>query len=162
MINSTDPNLQSSISHATTARDVWLDLEETFAKTNVPHIHQLWDTVCMTQQEPHMSVIDFYTNFKAFIDELGELQPLSQCNCGASKELAQREQDQQVHLFLGSLDNERFGNVKGTLLNTDPLPTLRLVFDHVLRWEAQLTAEKDREPRMDARTNNFSCQRKEP
>lgn len=42
IINSTDPSLHGSISHATTARDVWLDLEERFAQTNAPRIHQLW------------------------------------------------------------------------------------------------------------------------
>lgn len=125
IINSCDSTLHSSISHATTARDVWLDLEERFAQTNAPRIHQLWRTLCMLQQEPHTTITEFYTNFKSLIDELGELQPLPQCKCGASKELAQREQDQQVHLFLGGLDNDRFGQVKGTLLNTDPLPSLR-------------------------------------
>lgn len=79
-----------------------------------------------------MSVTDLYTNFKSLLDELCELQQLPQCNCGASKELAQREQDQYVHLFLVSLDNEHFGHVKGTILNTDPLPSLRRVFNHVL------------------------------
>lgn len=149
IINSTDPSLHNSISHATTARDVWLDLEERFSQTNAPRIQQLWRTICMTQQEPNMSVTDFYTKFKALMDEMGELQPLPLCKCGASRELAQREQDQQVPLFLGSLDNERFGNVKGTLLNTDPL---RRVFNHVLREEARITAEKEREPRVDAGT----------
>ncbi|RDY00639.1 hypothetical protein CR513_16161, partial [Mucuna pruriens] len=43
IINSTlhDPSLHGSISHATTAKNVWLDLEECFSQTNVPCIHQL-------------------------------------------------------------------------------------------------------------------------
>jgi hypothetical protein len=31
IINATDPKLHSSISHASTAREIWLDLEERFA-----------------------------------------------------------------------------------------------------------------------------------
>nr|KYP37477.1 hypothetical protein KK1_041322 [Cajanus cajan] len=41
IINSTDPTLHRSISYATTIRDVWLDLEERFAQTNAPRVHQL-------------------------------------------------------------------------------------------------------------------------
>lgn len=92
---------------------------------------------------------DFYTSFKSLIDELSELHPLPQRNCGAVKKLSQREQDQYVHLFLGSLDNERFGHVKFTILNADPLPTLRWDFNHILREEARFLAEKEREPKLE-------------
>ncbi|KAJ1405584.1 Gag-polypeptide of LTR copia-type [Sesbania bispinosa] len=150
IINSTDPTLHGSISYATTARDVWLDLEERFAHTNAPRVHQLWCALCLMQHDSHLSVTNFYTKFKSLLDKLGELQPLPQCNCGASKELAQREQDQHVHLFLGSLDNDRFGHIKGTILNKDPLPSLRRVFNHVLREEARVAAEKGREPKLES------------
>ncbi|XP_020229969.1 uncharacterized protein LOC109810814 [Cajanus cajan] len=50
-------------------------------------------------------------------DELAKLQPLPECTCGASKELAQQEEEQRVHLFLGGIDNERYHHVKGTLLS---------------------------------------------
>ncbi|KAJ1430349.1 Zinc finger, CCHC-type [Sesbania bispinosa] len=125
IINSTNPSLHGSISHATTARDVWLDLEERFAQTNAPRIHQLWRSLCLMEQEPDVSVTEFYTKFKTLVDELNEQQPLPKCTCGASKEMNQREEDQCVHLFLGSLDNERFAHVKANILNTDPLPSLR-------------------------------------
>ena len=39
--NAVDPVLHGSISHASTARDIWEDLEEHFAQTNAPRIHQL-------------------------------------------------------------------------------------------------------------------------
>ncbi|KAJ1380798.1 Gag-polypeptide of LTR copia-type [Sesbania bispinosa] len=75
-------------------------------------------------QEPIMIVTDFYTKFKSLLDELGDFQPLPECTCGASKELAQREEEQHIHLFLGGIDNDRYHNVKGTILNVDPLPPL--------------------------------------
>ncbi|KAJ1419535.1 Gag-polypeptide of LTR copia-type [Sesbania bispinosa] len=56
IINSTDATLHGSISHATTARDVWIDLEERFAQTNAPRMHQLWHALNLIQQEPNMSV----------------------------------------------------------------------------------------------------------
>ncbi|KAJ1384093.1 Gag-polypeptide of LTR copia-type [Sesbania bispinosa] len=128
----------------------WEKVDSMVAQTNAPRVHQLWRALCLMQQDSHLSVTDFYTKFKSLLDELGELQSLPQCSCGASKELAQREQDQHVHLFLGSLDNDRFGHIKGTILNTDPLPSLRRVFNHVLREEARVAAEKDREPKLES------------
>lgn len=39
IINAIDPNLHGSISHASTAREIWIDLEERFAQINTPRIH---------------------------------------------------------------------------------------------------------------------------
>lgn len=36
-----------------------------------------------------------------------------------------REEENRVHLFLGSLDSEQFTHVKATILNTEPLASLR-------------------------------------
>nr|KYP43829.1 hypothetical protein KK1_034699 [Cajanus cajan] len=133
IINSTDSTLHGNISHETTIKDVWLDLEERFSQTNAPHIHQLWRTLCLIQQEPNATVTKYYTKFKSLLDELSEFQPLPKCTCGASKNLAQREADQNVHLFLGGIENDIYNRVKAIILNIDPLPSLRKVFNHVLR-----------------------------
>ncbi|KAJ1383102.1 Zinc finger, CCHC-type superfamily, partial [Sesbania bispinosa] len=152
IINSTDPTLHGSISHATTAREVWLDLEERFAQASAPRIHQLWRNLCLMRQEPDMTVTEFYTNFKILWDELSKLQPYPECTCGATKELAQREEEHRVHLFHGSLDSDRFAHAKGTILNTDPLPSLRRTFNHMLRDEARVTTERGRDTRQEAGT----------
>ncbi|GAU44486.1 hypothetical protein TSUD_12970 [Trifolium subterraneum] len=144
IINAVDPVLHGSISHASTARDIWEDLEERFAQTNAPRIHQLWRMLCLMEHEPDMAVTEYYTKFKSLLDELGELQPLPECTCGASKEILKREESQHVHLFLGSLNNERFEHVKATVLNSEPLPPLRRVFNHILREEARITSERDK------------------
>ncbi|XP_020209005.1 uncharacterized protein LOC109793936 [Cajanus cajan] len=150
IINSTNPSLHRSISNATTGRDVWLDLEERFAQTNAPRIHQLWRSLCLMEQEHDTSMTKFYTKFKTLIDELNEQHPLPECTCRASKELIQREEDHHVHLFLGCLDNERFAHVKATILNTDPLPSLRHTFNFILREEARFTAEKEKNNKVES------------
>lgn len=94
IINATDPSLHGSMSHGSTARDIWLDLEERFAQLNAPRIHQLWSMLCMMEKEADMSVTDYYTKFKSLSDELDELQPLPECSCGALKQLTQREEEQ--------------------------------------------------------------------
>ncbi|XP_050909239.1 uncharacterized protein LOC127123015 [Lathyrus oleraceus] len=92
IINVVDPVLHGSISHASTARDRWEDLEKRFAQTNAPRIHQLWRMLCLMEHEPNMTVTEYYTKFKSLLDELGELQPLPECTCGASKEILKREE----------------------------------------------------------------------
>lgn len=150
IINSTDPSLHGSISHASTAKDVWLDLEERFAQTNAPRIHQLWRTLCLMQKQSDVTVTEFYTQFKSLLDELDELQPLPECSCGASKQLIQREEDRRVHLFLGGFDNEQYAHVKATILNSEPMPPLRRVFNHIQREESRFAAEKEREVKIES------------
>ncbi|GAU34434.1 hypothetical protein TSUD_393870 [Trifolium subterraneum] len=145
IINSTDPSLHGSISHASTAKDVWIDLEERFAQTNAPRIHQLWRTLCLMQKQSDVTVTEFYTQFKSILDELDELQPLPECSCGTSKLLIQREEDRRVHLFLGGFDSEEYAHVKATILNSEPMPSLRRVFNHIQREESRLAAEKEKE-----------------
>lgn len=87
---------------------------------------------------------DFYTQFKSYLDELSELQPLPECTCGASKELMKREEENRVQLFLGRLDSDQYAHVKATILNIEPLPSLRTTFNHLLREESRFQAEKER------------------
>ncbi|KAJ1383148.1 gag-polypeptide of LTR copia-type [Sesbania bispinosa] len=149
IINSTDATLHGSISHTTTARDVWIDLEGRFAQTNAPRVHQLWRALNLIQQESNMSVTEYYNKFKSLTDELGEMQPLPQCKCGASKEITKRDKENHVHLFLGGLDADRFAQIKGTILNTDPLPSVKRVFNHILREESEILIDKSREVKVD-------------
>jgi hypothetical protein len=159
IINSTDPSLHGSISHASTAKDVWLDLEERFAQTNAPCIHQLWRTLCLMQKQSDVTVTEFYTQFKSILDELDELQPLPECSCGTSKLLIQREEDRRVHLFLGGFDNEEYAHVKATILNSEPMPSLRRVFNQIQREESRLAAEKEREIKVESGAAFYSSKR---
>nr|KYP53176.1 hypothetical protein KK1_024801 [Cajanus cajan] len=96
------------------------------------------------EKEPELSVSNFYIKFKSLYDELDELQPLPECTCGASKKIAQREEDQHVHLFLGGLGSEQYAHVKTTILNSKPLPSLRRIYNLITREESHLTVDKER------------------
>lgn len=91
-----------------------------------------------------------------YLDELSELQHLPECTSGAAKALQQREEENRLHLFLGSLDNEQFSHVKTTILNSDPLPSLRATFNHVLREESRFPAEKYRNTKGDSASAFYS------
>lgn len=77
--------------------------------------------------------------------------------------MVQREEGNKVHLFLGSLDNKQFSQVKATILKSDPLPSLRSTFNHVLREETRFVTEKERNKKIDSASafysNNTSRQR---
>nr|KYP42658.1 hypothetical protein KK1_035944 [Cajanus cajan] len=153
LINSTNPKLHGSISHATTSRDVWLDLEERFAQANASRIHQLWHKLFLIHQDQNTIVTDYYTKFKRLINEL-------KCTCGASKELAQREEEHHVHLFLGGLDSNHYTQVKGTILNFDPLPSLQLVFNHILREESRVIAKRSKDAKSETGITFYSNKQK--
>lgn len=127
LINATKPNLHISISHVSTARDIWVDLGERLAHTNAPRIHELWRNLCLMQKQPEKSIIDYYTQFKNLVDELSELQTLPECSCGAAKVLTQVREEQWFHLFLKGFYSERYSHVKAIILNIDPLASLRCV-----------------------------------
>lgn len=86
-------NLHNNISHDSTTRDVWVDLEECFDQPNAPKFHQLWRNLCLMQQQPETSVTNYYTQFKSLVDELSELQTPLECSCGVAKMLTQREEE---------------------------------------------------------------------
>lgn len=143
------PNLHNSISHASAVRDVWVDLEERFAHTSALQIHQLWRNLRLMQKQPKTSVIDYYTQFKSLVDKLSELQTPPECSYGAAKVLTQKEEEQQVHLFLGDFGSEQYSHIKETILNIDPLPSLRRVFNQMQREESHFAAGKERDSKVE-------------
>ncbi|GAU40091.1 hypothetical protein TSUD_151350 [Trifolium subterraneum] len=102
------------------------------------------------QKQSDVTVTEFYTQFKSILDELDELQPLPECSCGTSKLLIQREEDRRVHLFLGGFESEEYAHVKATILNSEPMPSLRRVFNHIQREESRLAAEKEKEVKVES------------
>ncbi|KAJ1440766.1 Gag-polypeptide of LTR copia-type [Sesbania bispinosa] len=113
--------------------------------TTSPEYHA-WER---TDSMPNMSITKYYNKFKSLTDELGEMQPLSECTCGASKEITKRDEEHHVHLFLGGLDADKFAQIKGTILNIDPFPSLKRVFNHILREKSQILIDRSREVKVD-------------
>lgn len=69
-------------------------------------------------------------------DELTCLIPLSECNCGAAKLMAERDNNNKVLQFLMGLGNHH-DNVKNQILIIYPLPSVSKVFSMVQRVEKQ-------------------------
>ncbi|XP_058735814.1 uncharacterized protein LOC131607878 [Vicia villosa] len=135
IINSTDTSLHNNC----------LDGEDRFAQTDALRVHQLWRTLSLIQQESKMTVTEYYIRFKRIADELSEQQSLLEWKCGAAKQIMQREEDSLVRLFLSGLDEYLYTDIKRTIVNMDPLPSLKETFNYVLREEVRINADKIRE-----------------
>lgn len=149
IINSIDTSMHNSVSQspaATTRDEDWLDEEERSTQTNAQRIHRLWRTLSLIQQEPKMTVTEYYNRFKRLPDELCEQQSLLEWKCEAGKRIMQREdEDSRVLLFLSGLDGYLYADIKRTIVNIDPLPSLKEAFNYALREEARINADIIRE-----------------
>lgn len=137
-----------------------LDVEVRFAQINALRVHQLWRTLSLTRQESKMTVTEYYIKFKRIADELSEQQSLLEWKCEAAKQIMQREEDSRVRLFLSGLDEYLYADIKRTMLNIDPLPSLKEAFNYVLREEARINADKIREVKQQTSSGFHSFKQK--
>ncbi|KAJ1400097.1 hypothetical protein SESBI_29823 [Sesbania bispinosa] len=82
-----------------------------------------------------MTVTEFYTKFKSLWDELSELQPLPEAL------VVQQRSWHREKSIVSTCSSEAWIVIlllmlKGTILNTVQLPSLRRTFNHILRDEA--------------------------
>lgn len=69
IVNALSRGLHESVAYAETAREIWVDLEERFSQGNAPRVHQLKRELSLLLQG-NLSVVTYYTKFKALYDEL--------------------------------------------------------------------------------------------
>ncbi|CAL1387257.1 unnamed protein product [Linum trigynum] len=67
--------IRSSIRFASTASDIWLDLEARFGQPSAPHLYELRGKISTLQQEKS-SVSSFYTKLQGLWDEIQSTPPL--------------------------------------------------------------------------------------
>ncbi|KAL4582809.1 hypothetical protein LXL04_007369 [Taraxacum kok-saghyz] len=77
----------SAFVFSTTARDLWLDLEEHFGESNGPLIYQLQREIASINQGDS-SLSKYYTKLKQLWDQLSCLVVMPSCTCGFAKAVA--------------------------------------------------------------------------
>ncbi|KAL2249819.1 UNVERIFIED_CONTAM: hypothetical protein Sindi_2455600, partial [Sesamum indicum] len=83
------------------------------------------------------SARDLWVELEARLwDELGSLDPLPECSCGASKKLFDRAASYQLMQFLMGL-SDAYDHVRKQILLMDPLPTAAKAYSMVHRVEKQ-------------------------
>ena len=139
IINSVSPNIASSIMYTDNARTIWLDLRHRFSQKSGPRIFELQkESAYLVQGQ--LSVEDYYTKFKALVDELANYQSVPvckcPCNCGAQRTTLDLYDRDQVMRFLMGL-NDSYSAIRGQILLYEPLPDINRVLSLILQEEKQ-------------------------
>lgn len=134
ILNTIEPNLQSTMSYAENTKDLWTDIKERFSIVNGPRIQQLKSDLARCKQDG-MTVVAYNRKLKTLWDELANYDQIPACSCGrcrcdiASKLEKQREEEE----FINSSWDYR--TVQPNLLTTDLSPTLNRVYSTLIQEE---------------------------
>ncbi|XP_061343123.1 uncharacterized protein LOC133289239 [Gastrolobium bilobum] len=119
------------------ADDIWNNLKDRFAQTDMFRISDLQDEIFKLQQGDKC-VSDYFTQLKILWDELESLQPiLPSCACGAATQVKDTRERDYVIRFLKGL-NDQFEHVRAQVMLLDPLPCVNKVFSLILQQERRL------------------------
>ncbi|XP_071688173.1 uncharacterized protein [Rutidosis leptorrhynchoides] len=140
LVSSMEKEIKNSVKYATTARYIWIDLEERFNKENAPRAYELRITITMIHQES-LSVSAYYTKLRGVWDEMQSVSPTlkctcSECTCDVAKSIAQMRDKEKLYNFLMGL-NEEYGTVRTQILSRTPLSILGAAFHLVNQDEQQ-------------------------
>ncbi|KAF7808820.1 uncharacterized protein G2W53_035563 [Senna tora] len=138
--NSLTEQLQEQLVYCSTTKILWQELEESFGSSCGPLIYQIQRDLVATEQGAD-TVTTYYGKLKKYWDELGRLLPMPKCTCGFCKcdinrRLNEVESTNKLSQFLMGL-NKCFENIRGYILNLDPLPTVNKALAMITNVEQQ-------------------------
>lgn len=130
VINSIAKEIVETFVYCSSARTLWLDLEEQFGESNGPQIYEIQRQISSMEQGG-LSMVMYYGKLKKLWEGLNALQPIPQCECGAMESCTCTAQGNMLNIisqnklvqFLMGL-NDAYDNVRGQILVMDPFPLL--------------------------------------
>ncbi|KAI3796118.1 hypothetical protein L1987_38782 [Smallanthus sonchifolius] len=148
-----EKEIRTSVKYATTAQEIWADLEERFGKESAPRAYELKQLLTTTKQVG-ASVSAYYTKLRVIWDEIQSVLPLPKCNCngctcGIGKKLTELREKERLYEFLLGLDAE-FGTIRTQILATQPTPSLGTAYHLTADDEQQRTISGAKRPAIDA------------
>lgn len=135
LLNAISKEIVGAFIFATTARELWNELEEHFSENNGPLIYQLQRQIASINQGDS-SVSKYYTKLKQLWDQLNCLIQLPMCNCGSAKAMADFTSSTRLMQFLMGL-NDSFESLRNQILVLDPLPSVHKAYSMALSVEKQ-------------------------
>ncbi|KAL0441230.1 UNVERIFIED_CONTAM: hypothetical protein Sradi_0061900 [Sesamum radiatum] len=135
ILNSISKEIVETFLYVNSARELWTELETHFGESNGPLEYQIQREIAFASQE-NLSISTYYAKLKRLWDELAFHKPIPQCECGASKILADMNLSNQLMQFLMGL-HESFDHVRNQILLMEPLPSVNKAYSMVLRVEKQ-------------------------
>ncbi|KAK4383884.1 hypothetical protein Sango_2739700 [Sesamum angolense] len=110
LLNSITKNITDVFLYAKSARELWVELEERFARCNGPLLYQLQSEITSITQGD-LSVVEYFTKLKILWDELVQLTPLPDFTCGTAKAITELTNQNHLMQFLMGL-NDMYDHVK--------------------------------------------------
>lgn len=77
-----DKEVRTNVRYANTAREIWIDLEERFAKESAPRVYELKRAITLLKQEK-LSVPTYFTKLKGLWDKAQSIARWPKYTCGA-------------------------------------------------------------------------------
>ncbi|CAN1332062.1 Retrovirus-related Pol polyprotein from transposon RE1 [Linum perenne] len=141
ILKAVSAEIAQSVLWLDSARDVWMDLQERFSRSNLVRINDLHDQISSFRQGA-LSVSSYYTRFKVLWDEFAMFRPVPsctcqpRCSCVALVTVREYFRTEQIIRFLRGL-NPSFSGVRSQIIRSDPLPTINTVFSMVVQEEQE-------------------------
>jgi len=139
LINAVVKDIGQSILFSTSARDVWLQLEQRFGEANGTKIFRILRELYVVSQN-NLSVADYFTQIKKMWDDYNSMITIPHCDCGINcanlKAATKMIKDQELMQFLVGL-NDDYKVIRGSILMMKPLPSIDQVYQLIAQEEKQ-------------------------
>lgn len=135
LLNSISKDLVKAFIYATSARELWNELEQRFGECNGPMLYQIEREITSISQG-NLSIVNYFTKLKCLWDEFACLWPTPECRCEAAKEAANLAEFHKVMQFLMEL-NEEYDHIRNQILVMEPFPSVNKAYSMILRVESQ-------------------------
>lgn len=137
-----DDTIAKSVQFLSTAREIWLGLEERYGYASNTQVYSLEQKLADITQGSQ-TVFEFFTAIKTLCDGITDSYPLpyctcNQCTCNLSQKIQDRQQDQRLLQFMMEL-NENYAAVRANILMRQPLPSLAAAYRLFAQEESHKT-----------------------
>ncbi|XP_074351759.1 uncharacterized protein LOC141690900 [Apium graveolens] len=133
-----DQDIARSVLYYTTARDIWVNLEERFGQASGTTLYEIKQSLNEIKQG-NDNISGFYTKMKMLWDQLDSVDSVpvcncTNCNCGLTTKLMKFKEDGRVIDFLMKM-NEGYEMLRGSILIMSPLPSISHVYRLIVQEE---------------------------
>lgn len=133
-----DQDIARSVLYFTTAREIWLNLEERFGQASGTLLYSLTQSLYEIRQG-NDSVSSYYTKIKMIWDQLDSIDTIPVCNCAnctchITTKLLKSQEDRRLIDFLMKL-NDGYEVIRGSIFVMSPLPSISHAYRLIMQEE---------------------------
>ncbi|XP_076945941.1 uncharacterized protein LOC143617191 [Bidens hawaiensis] len=129
-----EKNIRNSVKYASTASEIWSDLDKRFGKESAPRAYEIKQKIASTRQAGN-SVSAYFTHLRSLWDE--------------AQSIFEHREKEHLYEFLMGLDNE-FTVIRTQILATKPTPSLTAAYHMVHDDEKQRAVSNENKGNVEA------------